>query len=80
MKSAIKNKNRIDIYSERLSTRASTLSPRLQTVLHYIDENRNAVLDLTALEIAAAVNTSDATVVRAVQALGFAGLLDLKKR
>ncbi|NMP27574.1 MurR/RpiR family transcriptional regulator [Rahnella sp. SAP-1] len=79
MQSPKKNKNRVDIYGERLSTRAPTLSPRLQTVLHYIDENRNAVLDLTALEIAAAVNTSDATVVRAVQALGFAGLLDLKK-
>lgn len=74
-----KIKNRVDIYGERLSSRGSSLSPRLQAVLRYIDENRDAVMDLTALEIAAAVNTSDATVVRAVQALGFSGLRDLKK-
>ncbi len=76
---AKKVKSRVDVYGERLSSRAPSLSPRLQAVLHYIDENRDTVLECTALEIAAATNTSDATVVRAVQALGFAGLRDLKK-
>ncbi|WP_435945495.1 MurR/RpiR family transcriptional regulator [Dryocola sp. BD586] len=74
-----KNKNRVDVYGERLRSRAPQLSAGLQTVLHYINENRSAVLESTALEIASATNTSDATVVRAVQALGFAGLRDLKK-
>lgn len=58
--------------------RGQQLSPRVQSVLRYIDENREAVLENTALEIAAAVNTSDATVIRAIQALGFTGLRDLK--
>ena len=35
------------------------------------------VLEQTAMEIAATLNTSDATVIRAIQALGFAGLRDL---
>jgi DNA-binding MurR/RpiR family transcriptional regulator len=47
-------------------------------VARYIHDHREVVLDATALEIANATNTSDATVVRAVQALGFAGLRDLK--
>ncbi|WP_413741145.1 MurR/RpiR family transcriptional regulator [Sodalis sp. RH15] len=74
-----KTKNRVDIYGERFRTRAHQLSPGLQTVLQYINENREVVLECTAMEIAAATKTSDATVVRAVQALGFAGLRDLKK-
>ena len=38
------------------------------------------VLEQTAMEIAATLNTSDATdFIRAIQALGFAGLRDLKR-
>lgn len=47
--------------------------------MSYINENREAVLERTAMEIASATNTSDATVVRAIQALGFAGLRELKQ-
>ncbi|WP_209015030.1 MurR/RpiR family transcriptional regulator [Roseibium limicola] len=74
MKKAKKN----DRFSQRMATRLASLSPGLKTVLTYIDENRRAALDLSALEIAAQTGTSDATVIRAVQALGFEGLLDLK--
>ncbi|KGT89148.1 RpiR family transcriptional regulator [Erwinia typographi] len=76
---ATKIKNRIDFFGERYRARASSLSPRLQTVVRYIHENREAALESTAMEMAAATGTSDATVVRAVQALGFTGLRDLKK-
>ncbi|MBS0908414.1 MurR/RpiR family transcriptional regulator [Tatumella sp. JGM118] len=79
MKEQKKNKHRVDVYGERLRHRAPQLSAGLQSVLYYINENRATVLEATALEIAAATGTSDATVVRAVQALGFAGLRDLKK-
>jgi DNA-binding MurR/RpiR family transcriptional regulator len=48
-------------------------------VVSYINENREVVLERTAMEIAAATQTSDATVVRAIQALGFAGLRELKQ-
>lgn len=51
----------------------------MQAVARYINENREVVLEFTAIEIAAATQTSDATVVRAIQALGFAGLRDLKQ-
>ncbi|PDO82840.1 MurR/RpiR family transcriptional regulator [Kosakonia sacchari] len=74
-----KAKTRVDVYGERFRARAHTLSPRLQAVARYINENREGVLEQTAMEIAAATQTSDATVVRAIQALGFAGLRDLKQ-
>ena len=72
-------KRRVDLFGERLRSRTPQLSPRLLTVVNWIDDNREAVLDHTAMEIAAATQTSDATVVRAIQALGFAGLRDLKQ-
>ncbi|MBJ3814915.1 MurR/RpiR family transcriptional regulator [Shimwellia pseudoproteus] len=74
-----KSRSRVDVWEERYRARAHLLSPGLQAVLRYIHQQRDVVLECTALEIAAAVNTSDATVVRAVQALGFAGLRDLKQ-
>jgi DNA-binding MurR/RpiR family transcriptional regulator len=48
-------------------------------VVSYINDNREVVLEHTAMEIATATQTSDATVVRAIQALGFAGLRELKQ-
>lgn len=48
-------------------------------MVSYINDNREVVLEHTAMEIATATQTSDATVVRAIQALGFAGLRELKQ-
>lgn len=80
MKSAIKKeKGRVDLFGERYRARAHQLSPRLRAVVSYINDNREVVLEQTAMEIAAATQTSDATVVRAIQALGFAGLRELKQ-
>ena len=76
---AIPLKKRIDVFGERYRARISTLPPGLQTVASYIQNNRESALDATAMEIAAATEVSDATVIRAVQALGFAGLRDMKK-
>ncbi|MBF7957571.1 MurR/RpiR family transcriptional regulator [Rahnella victoriana] len=76
---AIPLKKRIDVFGERYRARISTLPPGLQTVASYIQNNRESTLDATAMEIAAATEVSDATVIRAVQALGFAGLRDMKK-
>ncbi|MGE9549874.1 MurR/RpiR family transcriptional regulator [Erwinia amylovora] len=69
---------RHDLYGERLGARLQQLSPRLLAVAQYIDRHRGAVLNKTAIEIAADTQTSDATVIRAIQALGFSGLRDLK--
>lgn len=71
-------KSRVDVLGERYRARAPALSSSLQAVARYINDNREVILDATAMEIAAATDTSDATVVRAVQALGFAGFRDLK--
>ena len=73
-----KDKSRVDLYGDRFRARAHQLTPRLHQVATYINENREAVMEQTAMEIAALLKTSDATVVRAIQALGFAGLRDLK--
>jgi DNA-binding MurR/RpiR family transcriptional regulator len=48
-------------------------------VLKFIDENREIVLASSAATLGSYAGTSDATVVRTVQALGFAGLTDLKR-
>ncbi|WFS04344.1 MurR/RpiR family transcriptional regulator [Rhizobium tumorigenes] len=69
---------RIDRFGERLKSRRGSLSPSLISVVDYIDQHRHAVLGKSALEIAADTVTSDATVIRAIQALGFEGLVDLK--
>jgi len=73
-----KDKSRVDLYGDRFRARAHQLTPRLHQGATYINENREAVMEQTAMEIAALLKTSDATVVRAIQALGFAGLRDLK--
>ncbi|MCE0491304.1 MurR/RpiR family transcriptional regulator [Pantoea sp. Mb-10] len=69
---------RADILGERYRARAGALSASLQKVARYLHENREAVVEATALDIAAATGTSDATVIRTIQVLGFAGLRDLK--
>ena len=74
-----KEKGRVDVYGDRFRARAHQLTPRLLQVARYIHDNREAVMEQTAMEIAAVLKTSDATVVRAIQALGFAGLRDLKQ-
>jgi DNA-binding MurR/RpiR family transcriptional regulator len=48
-------------------------------VARFINENRQTVLASSAASLGDRIGTSDATVVRTVQALGFAGLGDLKR-
>lgn len=56
-----------------------SLTPSMARVASYLDRNRAMVLASSAAQIAAQLGTSDATVIRAVQALGFDGLTDLKQ-
>lgn len=78
-RSALSVPRRVDLFGDRFRLRAHQLSPRLYHVASYINEHRESVLESTAMEIAAVTQTSDATVIRAIQALGFAGLRDLKQ-
>jgi DNA-binding MurR/RpiR family transcriptional regulator len=64
-------------FGARLATRR--LAPAAARVAAFIDANRATALASSAAELAAAIGTSDATVVRAVQALGFDGLPALKQ-
>lgn len=68
-----------DVFAERHARCRDRLSPGFRKVAEFIDANRADVLTLSALELGRAIGTSDATVVRAVQALGFAGLQDLRE-
>jgi DNA-binding MurR/RpiR family transcriptional regulator len=68
-----------DLFTERLAARGAALAPAGRRVVQFIDQNRVAALASSALELAASTGTSDATVVRSVQALGFAGLAELKQ-
>lgn len=79
MKSAVKKRRAKSICSANAIAPGRTSSPRLRAVVSYINDNREVVLEHTAMEIATATQTSDATVVRAIQALGFAGLRELKQ-
>jgi DNA-binding MurR/RpiR family transcriptional regulator len=68
-----------DRVSERLLGGSRSLTPALRRVAEYIDANRHEAMSMSAIELGLAIGTSDATVVRAVQALGYAGLRELKE-
>jgi DNA-binding MurR/RpiR family transcriptional regulator len=65
--------------SERVSRLGGSLGAAGQRVAHFVVQNPAATLASSAMEIAASTGTSDATVVRTVQALGYTGLADLRK-
>lgn len=67
-----------DKLSGRIRSRARLVSPSLARVLEFIDAHRDEVMNKSALELAAAIGTSDATVIRAVQSAGFDGLRELR--
>lgn len=69
----------MDVFTTRLAALGPSLAPAAHRVARFIDENRAAVLASSAMDLAARTQTSDATVIRAVQALGFAGLGELKQ-
>lgn len=68
-----------DLFRARLDLHGGSLPPASRRVAQYIDANRAAVLASSALDLAAQTDTSDATVIRTVQTLGFAGLGALKQ-
>jgi DNA-binding MurR/RpiR family transcriptional regulator len=68
-----------DLFADRLRERRKKLSSGAYRVARFIDRNRPAVLASSAAELAARIGTSDASVIRCVQTLGFKGLPDLKQ-
>ncbi len=66
-------------FDERVASRFEQMSPAEQRAIRFFQENREEVLIAPAAALAARAKTSDATIVRAVKALGFAGLDDLRR-
>jgi DNA-binding MurR/RpiR family transcriptional regulator len=66
-------------FEERVADHLAAMSPAEQRVVRYFQENREEVLIASAAALAAKAETSDATVVRATKALGFAGLDELRR-
>lgn len=75
MKSSFNTRDR---FSENFTKRRGKLSPSGLVVAEFIEQNKHSVLGLSALEIGLETETSDATVIRTIQTLGFSGLIDLK--
>ena len=62
----------------RLSRLGGSLGAAGQRVANFIAQNPATALASSAVDLAASTGTSDATVIRTVQALGYPGLADLK--
>jgi DNA-binding MurR/RpiR family transcriptional regulator len=63
---------------QRIATQYSALSPTERRVADHVCEHMGEVVTHSALQIGRRAGVSDATVVRAVRALGFEGLADLR--
>ncbi len=64
--------------NERLAARRDALSPTEQRVADFFAQYREEAAFLSATEIAKRLATSDATVIRTAQSLGYSGLQELK--
>jgi DNA-binding MurR/RpiR family transcriptional regulator len=68
-----------DLLAARLKDVAHSLPSGMRRVARFISDNRAVTLGASAANLASRTGTSDATVVRTVQAMGFAGMADLKR-
>src|SRR6266478_5480898 len=68
-----------DLCAKRLRERRDELTGAMVRVLRFIDHNRIVALASSAAELARRTRTLDATVIRAVQTLGFSGLPELRQ-
>jgi DNA-binding MurR/RpiR family transcriptional regulator len=75
VEAALDFRNELDYRLRRTNQQLGAAGLR---VAKFIDENRQIVLASSAAALGARIGTSDATVLRTVQALGFASLADLK--
>lgn len=64
---------------ERIADNIERMSPAQQRVAAFFQENREQVLIASAAALAAKAHTSDATILRTTQALGFSSLDDLRQ-
>jgi len=67
-------------FDQRVSARLGDLTPAERDVTLFFQANREEVLVGSATSLASRIGTSDATVVRTVQALGYSGLAELRRQ
>jgi DNA-binding MurR/RpiR family transcriptional regulator len=66
-------------FQERFANAGTQLTPTERKIAEFLIRHPDDVIDASALQIANACGTSDATVIRAVQTLGYSGLRELKR-
>jgi DNA-binding MurR/RpiR family transcriptional regulator len=66
-------------FADRAAAALAQLSAAERDALRFFQENREEVLVSSAAGLAAKIGTSDATVIRTAQALGYTGLDDLRR-
>lgn len=69
----------VDKLGIRIRARINDLSPSLAQVIDFIDANRLDAMTKSAVELGRMIGTSDASVIRAVKAIGFEGFKELKQ-
>jgi DNA-binding MurR/RpiR family transcriptional regulator len=69
----------VDSFHDRFLRHDRSLTPAVHRVAKFIDQNPATVLASSAADLAATIGTSDATVVRTAQALGFQSLAELRQ-
>lgn len=69
-----------DTFAARAAAALPRLSAAEQDVVRFFQANREEVLVASAATLAGKIGTSDATVIRATQALGYAGLDELRRQ
>ena len=67
------------LLQQRTEAGVPALSPTIARIARFLDANHALVIACSAAELAQRIGTSDASVVRAAQALGFSGLPALKQ-
>jgi DNA-binding MurR/RpiR family transcriptional regulator len=75
---SVKTAGQRNRFIDRLRGQGDQIGATGRRVAQFIADNREIVLASSAAELGARIGTSDATVVRTVQALGFEGIADLK--
>ncbi len=65
-------------FSDRVAAQSARLTQADRRVIDYLVRNRETALHASASQMARAVGTSDATVIRTARKLGYGGLADLR--
>lgn len=68
-----------DEFSQKLQELAPNLPKTLRRIAAFLDQRRADVLSLSAMQLAQALGTSDASVIRTAKALGYDGLPALRR-